>query len=219
MGLIEPGSESLRTLAAGTLDPMFRLMLETRAKLAPRASRSIQQADLIAVAFFEEGDEVAMRAGALDNVMKRIEEADALLSGVRVPGYLNKVPCELRNVVACALANGVWQSRGPGIRTLPLRAPRSRIEENGGSVLLFESSAGARVPRHKHLGEEYLLVLKGALSEDEEAPSPAGSLIFNGPGSSHAPRAAQGTGCAALVISTGGLEVLPTGSNRDTASA
>ncbi len=208
MGLVDPDSESFGSMAAGPLDPAFRMLLEAHTAFHPEASASTTEADLIASAFFEEGGEVSMHCDALQSVMKRINKGDLHPSGIELPDYLDKAPHELRYAVARALEREGWRPGAVGARALSLQAPGSTIEENGGSILLFESSAGSRVRPHKHLGEEYLLVLKGAMSEENEAPMPVGSLAFKEPGSSHAPTVAPDSDCAALIILTGGFEVL-----------
>lgn len=208
MGLVDSDIENFGRMAAGTLDPAFRMMLEARSAFHPEASASMSEADLIASAFFEEGGEVPLRCDALKSVMKRIDKGGPLPPGIELPDYLDKAPYELRYAVARALEREGWRPGAVGVRALSLQAPGSTIEENGGSMLLFESTAGSRVQRHKHLGEEYLLVLKGAMSEENEAPMPVGSLAFKEPGSSHAPMVAPDSDCAALIILTGGFEVL-----------
>lgn len=208
MGLVDSDIENLGRLAAGMLDPAFRMMLEAHTAFHPEASALVSEFDLIASAFFEEGGEVPMRCDALKSVMKRIDKDDPLPSGIELPDYLDNAPYGLRYAVAQALECEGWRPGAVGARALSLRAPGSTLEENGGSMLLFESTAGSRVRRHRHLGEEYLLVLKGAMSEENEAPMPVGSLAFKEPGSSHAPTVAPDSDCAALIILTGGFEVL-----------
>lgn len=209
MGQVDPDISDLSFMTAETLDPAFRMMLKTRCALNSEISASFLEADLIAAAFFEESGEVPLRSGAFESVLERIEEAEPASAEIEMPDYLDRAPGELRRMVARALEGEGWQPGAVGVRALPLQAPGSTIEENGGSIVLFESPAGTRVRRHKHLGEEYLLVLKGAFSEENEVSMPVGSLVFHEAGSSHAPAVAPGSDCAALIILTGGFEVLP----------
>lgn len=208
MGIVDPDIVNLGSMAAGTLDPAFRLMLATRSWLHPGEPPAVAEANLIASAFFEEGDNAPMRPGALESVMERVNEVEPLPSGIGLPDYLDHAPYELRYAVARALEREGWRPGAVGLRALSLQTPGSTIEENGGSILLFESTAGSRVRHHKHIGEEYLLVLKGAMSEENEPAMPVGSLAFMEPGSSHAPMVAPDSDCAALIILTGGFEVL-----------
>ena len=219
MGMDDPDIENLGSMASGTLDPAFRLMLKTRSLFRHKEPAAIQEADLIASAFFEAGDEVPMRPGALESVMQRVNEAKPLPSGIGLPDYLDTAPYELRYLVARALEHEKWQPRGQGKRVLPLRAPDSRIAENGGGMVLFESDAGARVQRHKHLGEEYVLVLKGTIADEDGVSRPVGSLNRYEPGSVHAPRVGPHSDCAALVILTGGFEYFSSDDDGDRISA
>lgn len=209
MGLIEPGSESFGAMAAGTLDPVFRLMLETRAQLDTRSAAAIPEADLIGAAFFERADAVPTRNDALDAVMRRIDEAAILPSGSELPGYLDGLPPELCCVAGEALAQGGWITVDEGVRILSLQVPFSTVEQNGGNVFLVEMEPGSGVDRHRHVGEEYTLVLKGAVAAEDEDAMSVGSLLLRKAGSIHTPEAAGDELCAMLVILTGGVEYVP----------
>lgn len=85
-----------------------------------------------------------------------------------------------------------WQPFRPGIHI------RRLYEEPGGaSAALLRYQPGASVPAHEHLGNEHILVLDGAQS-DEYGRYPAGTLIVNRSASSH--RVASPEGCVVLVI-------------------
>lgn len=215
MGVIEPGDETLGAMAAGTLDPVFRLMLETRATLDNRAEATVLEADLIGSAYFHGDDEVPMRGDALASVMQQIADDGAMhcdngdLLDDCLPAYLDGLPHDLCAVVSGSLARHDWQTTAEGIRILALQVPFSSVEQNGGSVYLVEMDAGAGVARHRHLGEEYTLVLKGAVSAENEELTHVGSLLMRSSGSVHRPRATSGELCAMLVILTGNVEYIP----------
>ena len=67
----------------------------------------------------------------------------------------------------------------------------------GGSAALLRYAKGARLPAHAHTGYEQILILAGS-QEDERGVYPAGTMVINPPGSSHAVWAPDG--CIALVV-------------------
>jgi anti-sigma factor ChrR (cupin superfamily) len=64
------------------------------------------------------------------------------------------------------------------------------------SVALLRYAAGARVPRHRHMGMETILVLEGAQS-DENGRYTAGTLVINPEGSEHS--VWSDIGCVVLI--------------------
>lgn len=200
------------------LDPALRLMIQTRRKLDPGRRARTLEADLIGSAFFEATEAVSMRDGALDEVMNRINEAGSPVAVAELPDYLAGLPGELRRVVSESLEENGWLDLFDGVRILPVDVAGSTLEQSGGNVILVEMEAGACVDRHRHLGEEYSLVLKGVLAADGDSPASGtvsvGSLVHRRPGSVHRPIAAPDEACAALVIQTGAVEFLPQDDDR-----
>lgn len=209
MGLIEPGSESLGASAAGTLDPAFRLMLQTRSALNIQAAAPVLEADLIGSAYFHDVDPLPMRSGALDAVMDQIDAMEPVHSMCELPGYMNQLPHALHDIFRRSLAQGDWLTVEEGVRVLGLHLRSSTVEQNGGKIYLVEMDPGSSVGRHRHLGEEYTLVLKGSIAAENEVPIPAGSLVLRSNGSVHMPEATGDELCAMLVIMTGGVEYVP----------
>ncbi len=58
-------------------------------------------------------------------------------------------------------------------------------QETGPSAALLKYERGAGVPIHEHLGNEHIFILRGAQS-DHRGEYPAGTMLTNPPGSSHA---------------------------------
>jgi predicted ChrR family anti-sigma factor len=210
MRAIEPDIESLGAMAAGTLDPAIRLILRARATVDPETSPRLHEANLIGSAFFETTEEVALASGALEEVMQRIDAEDFSHAQIELPSYLDGACCELRYTVQKTLCTSDWQTDAPGFRYIKLQVSESTIERNGGGVYLVELDAGCKVENHRHLGEEYTLVLKGAVEGlGEGAAAQVGSFVHRKNGSTHQPRAAIGSDCAVLVVMAAGLEPVP----------
>ncbi len=86
-----------------------------------------------------------------------------------------------------------WSPFRPGIEIHPLY----QTDAPGPSAALLRYEAGATVPAHDHSGYEHIIVLSGS-QQDERGVYPAGTLVINPPGSSHA--IASEFGCIVLII-------------------
>jgi len=74
--------------------------------------------------------------------------------------------------------------------------------EAAGAALL-RYAPGASIPKHDHRGYEQILVLSGSQS-DERGHYPAGTLVVNAPGTSHAVHSAEG--CLVLIVWQQGVQ-------------
>ena len=68
---------------------------------------------------------------------------------------------------------------------------------SGQAAALLKYSAGANLRRHRHVGIEHILVLRGAQSDDNGL-HPRGTLLVHPAGTSHAVQSADG--CIVLAI-------------------
>ncbi len=96
-----------------------------------------------------------------------------------------------------------WEEFSPGIRIHVLKEE----PERGVRKCLVWAQPGARVGRHRHGGEECILVLKGAL-RDERGLYRAGDLCRSRQGSVHHEEVAGPEDCVCYVVSYGPLEFL-----------
>lgn len=68
---------------------------------------------------------------------------------------------------------------------------------NSACAALLRYLPGARVPHHRHVGFEHIIVLSG-MQADAYGEYPAGTVLINAPGSDHA--VFSDTGCVVLAI-------------------
>ncbi len=80
-----------------------------------------------------------------------------------------------------------WPELGPGVRQKILREGPLPGERTS----LLSYVPGAKVPRHRHVGEETILVLEGAQG-DETGSYAAGSWLVNREGTEHSVTSPQG---------------------------
>lgn len=118
------------------------------------------------------------------------------------PVFTSDVPSNVPKVFR-DLATGGW-------RTAPFRPFREGVTiapllEGEPALALLTYAPGARVPRHRHLGLETILVLDGSQS-DESGRYGAGALVLNPAGSEHSVWSEEG--CTVLIQWTRSIEFL-----------
>jgi putative transcriptional regulator len=98
-----------------------------------------------------------------------------------------------------------WKTtRFPGIALVFLYTN----EQTGDGVVLIRMAPGRGYPRHRHVGEERVLVLQGGY-RDEAGRYQAGDTVVQPPGSVHHPVALEGDeDCILLATALGGIELL-----------
>ena len=96
-----------------------------------------------------------------------------------------------------------WREAAPGVRFCVLKEDPAR----GLRACLVWAQPGARHPRHRHLGDENILVLQGALRDPRGVYGP-GQICRSRPGSVHEEEAMPGADCICYVTYYGGLELV-----------
>lgn len=96
-----------------------------------------------------------------------------------------------------------WQEVVPGVRIWVHREDPAR---NMRACLVW-AAPGARHPLHRHLGDENILLLQGAL-KDERAVYRAGEICRSRAGSIHSEEALPGEDCLCYVTYYGDLEMI-----------
>ncbi len=94
-----------------------------------------------------------------------------------------------------------WQERQPGVRAKSLWADPATKRQ----AVLSRIEAGAKLPLHRHVGDELLFVVEGALSDDFGTVT-AGNMGYRPNGCVHTVSTANGA--TVLAILTGGVEPL-----------
>jgi hypothetical protein len=94
-----------------------------------------------------------------------------------------------------------WEEPFPGIRICEVRKDPSR---NMRGCVVW-AKPGARTARHRHLGDEVILVLAGGL-RDERGSYHAGQICRSRQGSAHVEEVLPGEDCFCYVVYYGGHE-------------
>ncbi|HET9315698.1 MAG TPA: cupin domain-containing protein [Vicinamibacteria bacterium] len=96
-----------------------------------------------------------------------------------------------------------WEELAPGVRVHTVREDPSRSFR---SVLVW-ASPGARYPRHRHLGDEEILVLSGRLRDERGSYGP-GEICRSVTGTDHSEEVEGAEDCICYVIYRGDHEML-----------
>jgi anti-sigma factor ChrR (cupin superfamily) len=86
-----------------------------------------------------------------------------------------------------------WERFRDGIEIVRL----ANSIDSGPAAALLRYQPGAQLPRHRHVGWEYVLVLSGAQSDDRGRHA-VGEMLVHPPGSSHSITSDEG--CVVLII-------------------
>src|SRR3989441_8124632 len=98
-----------------------------------------------------------------------------------------------------SLSDLAWQERQPGVRAKAIwEHPESRRK-----AVMTRIAPGAKLPLHRHVGDELIFVIEGALS-DEFGTVTAGSMGYRPNGCVHTISTKQGA--TVLAIITGSVE-------------
>jgi anti-sigma factor ChrR (cupin superfamily) len=143
------------------------------------------------------GEGLDYTLGALDLLAGRDEEAPR--EGLRQE-LLDLADAPSLPIETSAYA---WEEPFPGIRIYEMRSDPSR---NMRGCLVW-ARPGARTVPHRHLGDEVILVLQGAL-RDERGRYHAGQICRSRKGSAHVEEVLPGEDCFCYVVYYGGHELL-----------
>jgi anti-sigma factor ChrR (cupin superfamily) len=98
-----------------------------------------------------------------------------------------------------SLSDLPWQEHRPGVRTKNIWAN----PETSRRAMLARYEPGAQIPLHRHVGDELIFVLEGAVS-DESGTVTAGNVGYRPDGCVHT--VSSRNGATVLAVLTGGVE-------------
>ncbi|HBH26308.1 MAG TPA: hypothetical protein DDX54_02775 [Rhodospirillaceae bacterium] len=182
--------------AMDALDPAASLLVATHIAMSGSGLATVSlwraAADIAAEHAALAAAPAPMRAGGLDAVLSRLEDAPLPPSTPSVrpfdPSHLPK--------------RG-WRRFVPGLQFYKLPLPQAP-HPPGTRLRLFRLAPGFTIPTHAHGGgEEVTLVLQGAFS-DESGRYAAGDLfVMDDEDTTHTPRACLREGCTCLTLTRG----------------
>ena len=100
------------------------------------------------------------------------------------------------------LAEIAWADAMPGVRHKTIWQDK----ETRRRLALVRFDAGAKLPHHKHIGDELIFVIEGSVS-DESGEVVAGNANYRPNGCTH--NVTSKNGATVLALVTGGVEMIP----------
>jgi putative transcriptional regulator len=191
-------------LAERAEDPVIRLFSATTAAMRADANYVAREEDAAAAGFLEDETPAALDQASLDQVLARIERAEALDGAAEawrrragpLAGEIAALPSPVREAAIEAMGHHRWKLAGRGIQRLDL------MGEGATSATLMRIEPGRGVAQHDHEDEELTLVLTGAY-HDGFSHYGAGDVSLAMPGFAHKPKADPGEVCYVLLAYRG----------------
>lgn len=197
--------ELLLSYAAGAVEEPVALLVATHLALNPLARSRYRRLEALGGAMMEEIEPTPLRQGALDAVLARLGEPEALPArAIRLPaaehGPQSLIPRPLRDYIGDDPATLAWKPlmRGVVAFDVPVGDPAT----GGVSTQLLKIEPGRAVPQHTHRGAELVLVLDGGFT-DLNGHFIRGDASVGDETLDHRPVADPGSDCLCLIVADG----------------
>lgn len=186
-----PPVEFLIDYASGGASQAESLMIDAHLAFCPGCRRGAMECDAIGGALLNEIAPARLPPNLLNRTLAGIDAAEG---GGIDPHAPIELPALLHRQLGADLDAGPWRKLPGGLcaRSLPL-ACRS------GRLVLLKVPSGRSVFRHKHVGDEWTLVLQGGFSDDSGHYG-KGDFACRAETDEHRPVAEQGEDCICMVL-------------------
>lgn len=208
MASFHPSQDLLVDYATGALPDPFSLMIGTHLALCPECRAETRRLEAVGGAMLQEIEPTPLRAGSLDQMMARLDEADGArpivapqIGASQIVASQDPFGGRIPEPLLSRVAGSSWRKVNKGIDEIILPT-----ELDGVTAQLLRIRAGAQVPRHSHQGHEYTLVLAGGFSDHTGRFGP-GDLTVADSALTHTPVADADQDCYCLAIVDGGLRL------------
>lgn len=192
-----PASELVLDYAAGALAEPVALAVASHAWLCPVCRDEVARMEDLGGVLLQEIEPAAMSEAALQRTLAELsgpEPETPRAAAMPDDETAALIPPPLRRYLGGSLADLRWRWKGRGMRETPLA-----LSLRGYRASLFRLRPGGMPPSHRHLGNEYTLVLDGSFSEDGEVYVP-GDFAHADSSCTHVQRADPERGCLCLAV-------------------
>jgi len=179
-----PPAELLLDHVGGAGSDAESLIIATHLEMCPECRAGMRDCAAIGGALLDAIEPVRLPPNLLNRTLEAIESGRGVAESERRMG---RPP-------ALATEAGPWRKLpgGVNVRRLPIaRAPER--------LMLMRIRPGGSVFRHRHIGDEWTLVLQGGFS-DRSGHFATGDFVLMGPEDEHKPIADSGEDCICLVL-------------------
>ena len=196
-----PETELLLEYSSGSLPLAPSIAVTTHLQFCGSCTATADALGDIGGNLLESQESVDVSDSLLDRVLSKLDEPESL-TYQKEKVCSDKIGSQLPPYVRGLLPNSLdWSSLSSSLKVAPISVGETRYE-----LALHRISAGGKVPKHDHNGQEITVVLKGSFS-DEDGVYQAGDFLVKDPGESHRPIAAQNDECICLSVSEGPIKL------------
>ena len=185
--------ELLLDYATGALPEGPALAVALHVALDPAARRTVARLGAYAGALLEEEAAPASDEPGLEHALARLDQVAVEPPPVAVaphPGFEWAPPALGRYLTPDAR----WHRKLGGFEEIPLS-----LQADGHRVSLLRLEPGHGLPAHRHVGEEFTVVVQGGFTDSTGSYGPGDFAV--GPGAhEHEPIADPGEACIALIV-------------------
>ena len=184
----------------GSLSRPLELLVETHIAMNPASARALQMMLKLGGVLLEDIEPVSMSEGALENVMRQIEQDnDNLIAFEQIPCIASARPID--SLLPKRTCKKSWRRIGIGVS--------EHIVDFGdelGKASFYRIAPGRSVPSHHHEGAEITLVLEGGFTDEFGSYGP-GDISIHEAGSEHQPVADNDGECLVFAVTEGNIRL------------
>jgi putative transcriptional regulator len=183
-----PAEEFLLDYAAGTTSQGETLLLATHLAYCNVCRRAVQAARMVGGTLLDTLEPARLPPNMLNRTLAAIDADKPVVTR----------PPSLSAFLGAQMAHGSWRHLPGGFRMR--RIPGESSEREGaGRVWLFDAPPGMKVPPHRHVGDEWTVILSG-LSLDGGDAYRAGDFARRDDGETHQPTIGPEGRCVSLIM-------------------
>ncbi len=201
MANYHPPMDMLAAYAAGSLKLSQAVCVSAHIEMCAECQRVTRELEMVGTVLLEEQEPTDVPQALKANVLSMLDEAPE-------PSAPEPVrPQPPKGLPRCLATFGIkdlnslsWRKLWPSIQAAQISG--SREPE---AVELLRIGAGASMAKHRHIGEEVTLILKGSFSDEDGVYGPGDFLLRSGK-ECHKPQASRDAECLCLTTQEGPIQ-------------
>ena len=201
-----PSADMLLQYSAGTASPNHALCVATHLEFCSTCRSAHQRNNAIGGKLLDAIGDDENIAVDRDIKMKVFSLLDAeprqptITKDAETSDARKGIPRALRRLVPNGFGDLKWQTVSTSARNFQLFR-----DTDGTTVSLLKLKPGGKIAKHKHMGNEYTVVLTGAFS-DEDGVYRAGDFLLRDANEAHSPVATRDAECICLTLQEAPLQ-------------
>jgi putative transcriptional regulator len=185
-----PAEELLLDYAAGSASPTEALLLATHLAYCDICRRAVKAARAIGGMLLNTLEPMRLPPNMLNRTLAAIDACRR---------DEPPAPPPLSAFLASQMAEAGWKRLPNGFRMRRVSAGKGTDEKGEGRAWLFDSPPGLTLLPHRHVGDEWTVVLSGVF-HDGERTYRVGDFAHRDHGETHQPSIGEGERCVSLIM-------------------